>query len=140
MIHFMLDAYRQQAVGVQIEGLAVAIERTHGDALGALDPVENARHRQAAFLAFLAARLGDDFRIDEDAQRIVGFGNVDDDDALRTLTWVAASPIPGSVHGLAMSSPVADARINRNNRLGDGVQASIGIMQNIGSGHKKVYE
>jgi hypothetical protein len=55
VIDLVLDAHRQQAIGIQLEGLAVAVQGAHLDALGALNLLEEARHRQAAFLHFLDA-------------------------------------------------------------------------------------
>ena len=55
MIHLVLDAHGEQAVGVELDLLAVAVERAHADLVGARDLVEDARHRQAAFLGLLDA-------------------------------------------------------------------------------------
>src|SRR3546814_10695301 len=55
VIHFVLDAHRQQALGIHFKRLAVAIQRTHANALGAADLGENGGHRQTAFLTILLA-------------------------------------------------------------------------------------
>jgi len=142
VIQFVLDAHCQQPLGLEFERLAVAIERAHGDALGALDLVENAGHRQAAFLAFFASGLRDDFGVDEHAQLVMGFGNVDDNDAFVNVDLGGGqTDAVRGVHGLRhVVDQLADARIHRLHRLGDGVQARIGVMQNVESGHKKLYE
>ena len=55
VIHLVLDAHREQAVGGELEGFAVAIERLDRDRVGAGDVGVDAGHRQAAFLVDLAA-------------------------------------------------------------------------------------
>jgi len=72
----------------------------------------------------------------------MGFGNIDNDDALVDVDLGRRQADSGGrVHGLGhVVDQFADARIDCGHRLGDGVQAGIGIMQDIESGHKKVYE
>ena len=50
VVDLVLDAYREQTVGLHLEGLAVAIERPDADAFGAGDLVVVAGHGQAALL------------------------------------------------------------------------------------------
>ena len=58
MVHFMLDAHSQQAVGVQAERLSGDIKGLHIHLGGALDVGIDAGHRQAAFLTDFAAIAG----------------------------------------------------------------------------------
>jgi hypothetical protein len=140
VIQLVLDAYREEAVGLELERLAVTVERAHGDTLGALHLVEDARHRQAAFLAFLGARRCDDLGIDEHAQRVVGLGDVDDDHALVDVDLGGGQPDAGrGVHRRGhVVDQFADARVDFLHRLGDGVEARIGVVQDIEYGHKKL--
>src|SRR6266850_2740507 len=82
VIHFVLDANRQELVCDEGEGLAVQIERAHGDALGALDRFVDSRNRQAAFLAVLGAFPADDFRVDQNQELVPALGGIDDDHPL----------------------------------------------------------
>jgi hypothetical protein len=137
MIHFVLDAHRQQAVGLQFERLAVAVERAHGDALGGVTLSNTpGTDRQPSSLSS-RPDCGDDLGVDEHAQLVVGLGDVDDDHALVNVDLGRGQPdAGGGVHGLGhVVDQLTDARIHRRNRLGYGVETRIGIMQNIESGH-----
>lgn len=57
------------------------VEITHGDPLGSLHLIVNARHRQAAFFAERQTVATEDFRIDENTQRVALFRNIDHDHA-----------------------------------------------------------
>jgi hypothetical protein len=50
MIDLMLDADREQPFRIELDLLAIEIERAHTDLLGARHLVEVARHGQATFL------------------------------------------------------------------------------------------
>jgi hypothetical protein len=68
----------------------------------------------------------------------VGFRDVDDDDALVNVDLGGGeSDAGGSVHGFGhVLDQLADAGIHRLHRLGDGMQALIGVVQDIEFGHK----
>jgi hypothetical protein len=52
MIDLVLNAHREQAVALELERLAVATQRAHADVLARVSQrVEDARHREAPFLA-----------------------------------------------------------------------------------------
>src|SRR5690606_13909747 len=65
MIHLVLDALREQTFRLELERLAVAVERLHLDALGPLDVVVQPGHGQAPLLEAPAAFGRDNFRIDQ---------------------------------------------------------------------------
>ena len=82
VVNFMLHADRQQAIGLQREGFAFGIQRTHSNVLSPPHFFINAGHRQTAFLAFAFTLLGQDFRVDKNLQLIMRVGNVDHNDLL----------------------------------------------------------
>lgn len=73
MIHFVLQADGEQAVGGNRLLLAIRIEVAHDDMLRPLDLVVDARHRQAALFANLDAVALDQFGIDQHQELITGF-------------------------------------------------------------------
>ncbi len=79
MIHLVLDADRQQALGVEAVRRAVAVERADGDAVGAADPLVDPGHRQAALFHLLDAVQGGDLGVDETERLVLALGDVDDD-------------------------------------------------------------
>src|SRR5262245_4809369 len=64
MIHLVLDAHGEQPLGVELERLAGAIERTHADALGTGHLLVDSGDRQTALFHLLVAEARDDLRID----------------------------------------------------------------------------
>src|SRR5690606_15883337 len=65
VVDLVLDADREQAVGLAFDGVAVAVEVAHLHALGALHVLVDIGHGQAAFLHDLDAFLLEDLGIDE---------------------------------------------------------------------------
>src|SRR5687768_3899434 len=63
MIHLVLDAYGQQAVGLELERFALGIERSHPYPLRPRDLVEHTGHRKAALLGIGCAAAFDDLGI-----------------------------------------------------------------------------
>ena len=99
MIDLVLDAHGEQPVRVELDLLAVAIERSHADLLGARHLVVDTRHRQAAFLRLLDAFAREDLRIDQHQRLIAPLAHVDDEQrACATFTCVAARPMPGAAY------------------------------------------
>ena len=78
MVDFMLQADREQAVGMQFERLALPVKRAQGDLLCACHFLVNAGYRQTAFLAGFFTFPVEDFRVDEYLQGILFFGKIDD--------------------------------------------------------------
>src|SRR5258706_13783859 len=72
MIHFVLDAHREQAVAFNLEGLAVNSEGLHSDPFPAGYLLENARYRQATFLAVGLSPAVENFGVDQHQKLIVG--------------------------------------------------------------------
>jgi hypothetical protein len=68
----------------------------------------------------------------------MGLGDVNHDDALVHIDLGRGEPDPrGGVHGLGhVVDEFADPVVDQLHRLRDGVQACIGIVQYIESGHK----
>src|SRR5690606_37561032 len=52
MIDLVLDAHRQQSLGLDLEWLSFPVERPHPDPLGPPDGFVEARYRQAALVVF----------------------------------------------------------------------------------------
>ena len=75
----MLDADREQVVGLHFEGLAVQTQRAHPDVAGAGDRIVDARHREATFLTFAFAGFFQQLGVDQGQQLRLAFGNVDHD-------------------------------------------------------------
>ena len=121
----MLDAYGQQAIGLQFLRLALAIQVAHGDFVGAGHVGKNAGHGQAAFLIDLFARLVGDLRIDEDLRLVLLFTHIDDHEAL-VHVHLASSQADARrvVHGLehviqqALEGRCGDLFGRQRNRLG----------------------
>src|SRR5258706_6158812 len=82
VIHLVLDAHREHALGLQLEGFAARVECANGHFRGPPHAVVVAWHRQAALLAVGLALGRDDLGIDEHVQIVPRRADVDDDDAL----------------------------------------------------------
>ena len=82
VIEFMLNTHGKQAFGIQRPRLTFGILIMNGNALGALDPLEDARHRKATLLALLLPLKILQTRIDERQQLVPLFRNIDDDNLL----------------------------------------------------------
>src|SRR5690554_5837323 len=76
VIHLVLHALREQAFDLELERLAVAVERLDLDALGPLDVLVQPRDRQTAFLVAFAALGPDDFRVDQAIWLVASLGDV----------------------------------------------------------------
>src|SRR6056297_560000 len=101
MVDFVLDAYRQQSVGVEFHRLAIAIQALDADGLGAFDLGVFAGHRKATFLAHLAAFAADDFGVDDDPWLIAGFAEVEHQHAQAAIDLRGSkSDTSRGVHGL----------------------------------------
>ena len=86
VIVFVLNRNRQEALGLQLEGLTVLVERPDGDALSSVDVFAYTREREAAFVECGFAFGSDDLGIDEDAQvarLVLAGGHIHDEKALR---------------------------------------------------------
>ena len=128
MIHLVLQADRQQSVGLDRLRLAVQIEVAHDDMLGALDLVVDAGHREAAFLADLHAVALDELGIDQHQQLVPRFGGIDDDHPLVHIDLGRGqADARRFVHRLGhVARQTPDAVVNLFDRSGDFFQARIG--------------
>src|SRR4051812_7036967 len=101
VIHFVLDAYGQQALRFERECVAVLVEGANLDALGTRHQLVDARQRKAALLDIGLAGGLDDFGIDQDDERIAAFGYVDHDDLLVYVDLgCGKADARGGIHGL----------------------------------------
>mmetsp|Transcript_49610 Transcript_49610/g.116521 ORF Transcript_49610/g.116521 Transcript_49610/m.116521 type:complete len:227 (+) Transcript_49610:181-861(+) len=130
VVHLVLHADRQQPVGIELEHLAVAVERAHGHLGMARHLVVDLRYRQAALLAIhhLLAEL-DQLGIDQHPRRVAVLRGVDDDDALMHVHLRGRQPdAVGGVHGFQhVVDQLADAGVDLGHGLGDRVQPRVGI-------------
>src|SRR6185369_4384939 len=65
MIHLVLDADREEPLGLELERLAVAVERADFDLRSAIDVVVELGHGQAAFLGIRRAFGAQDLGVDQ---------------------------------------------------------------------------
>jgi hypothetical protein len=65
VIHFVLNAHGEHAVGLDLERPTVGIERAHSDGSGTIDIIVELRHGKAAFLGVSLAVGPHDFRVDQ---------------------------------------------------------------------------
>src|SRR5690606_18296995 len=130
VVHFVLDADRQKPVGVEFVGFAVFIQRTYADAGGTFNFVVDARDRQTAFLVNLkVVAFPDDLRVDEHAQVIALFGDIDNDNAFMDINLSGSQPHTRRViHGLGhVTIQLADAVIDLADGFGHLEQAWVRI-------------
>ncbi len=137
MIHFMLDADRQQAVGRKFKGLAVAAQCLHPDTIMAGDVFKMARHGQAAFKVLLAAAQRFESWVNEYQRRAFVFGNIQYQQALVYVhLGCRKTNAGGGVHGLKhVIDELPQGVIDRLDRLGNGAQARIGKLKDGEQGH-----
>ncbi|MOA10989.1 hypothetical protein D3C78_1309030 [compost metagenome] len=137
----MLDAHRQQALGDQLEGLAVAVQRLDPDLLRAVDVLVEAGHRQAAFLV-LVHLLGERFElgVDEHPRLALVLGQVHHHQTLVHVDLGRGQADAGRrVHGLEhVVDQLAQGVVHRGHRLGEGAQAGIGEFENVQDRHMRL--
>ena len=134
----LVGTIAQQAIGLNRARLSVAIQRRDLDRRGPLDAVINSGHRQAAFVVDLLVRAGpDDLGIDQHARIVALFRGIDHDHALVHVDLRGGQARAlGGVHGLEhVVDQLADAVVDLRHRLGDGVQARVGVTKNRKQGH-----
>src|SRR5690606_20411554 len=137
MIHLVLDALREQTFRLELERLAVAVERLHLDALGPLDVVVQPGHGQAPLLEAPAAFGRDNFRIDQAIRLIAPFGHVHHDDPLVNVDLGRGEADPGRrVHRLEhVVHEAPDVVVDNCDALGAYSQPRVGILENWESCH-----
>src|SRR5262245_32926298 len=81
MIAFMLDAYGEHAMCLELERVAITVQPRDANVLRAGNEFVEAWDRQASLLAFLLFAANDlDHRIDQNERRITLLGHVNHDD------------------------------------------------------------
>ena len=140
MVQLVLHTDREQAVGLELEGLAVDVQRLAADAGGALDFIVDARHRQAAFFVDLVVVAAPgDLGIDQRQQLVAVFGHVDHDQALMHVHLRGGQTHAGRVvHGLGhVAGQLADALVDLGHGLGFLVQARVRVAKDGSKAMKK---
>src|SRR5690606_29551679 len=137
VIHLVLDALREQPVRLELERLAVLVERPDLDPLGPLDELVQPRDGQTPLLEALAAVRGEDFRVDEAARLIAPLGHVDHDDALVNVDLRRSKADAGrGIHRLEhVLDQALHVVVDNCDALGAYSQPRIGILENWESRH-----
>src|SRR6056297_4224026 len=137
MVDFVLDAYRQQPVGIEFHRVAVAIQTLDADILGTLDLGILAGNRQAAFLTQLASFAADDFGIDDDLRLVALFAEVEYQNAQAAIDLRGGKP--DAARGVHCLEHVVGQSPNRIgdfvDRPGDVAQPRIGKLEYGQLGH-----
>ena len=137
MIDLMLDADCQQAIGFQLQRLAITPQGAHADLLSAGHRLIKSRHRQTAFLAFLQPIAGDDFRVDQKQGLVTIIGDVRHQHAQMDihLRGGKANAL-GGVHGFQhVVQHAAQGIVHCPHWSSPAAQAGIGKMQDVEYGH-----
>ncbi|SCZ18074.1 Uncharacterised protein [Acinetobacter baumannii] len=141
VVAFVLDAYRQQAFGDFLEGVAIAVEGLDPDLLRSVHVLVEAGYRQAAFLV-LVHILGQRFELGVDEYPRLGlvFAEVHDHDALvHVHLGRGEADARGFVHGFEhVVDQLAHRVVDHLHRFGDGPQARIGEFENVQDGHMRL--
>src|SRR5690606_30431539 len=137
MIDFVLNTDSKQPVGIELNRLAFAIERTDANPLGAPDLVVYPRHRQAPLLHLLDAFSREDFRIDQHERLIARLADIDDDNALVHVDLRRRQPnTRRGVHGLEhVVDQLLQARIDLLDGLGLDAKPWVWVFENRESCH-----
>src|SRR4051812_2301340 len=141
VVDLVLDAGREQALGLDLVGLAVEVEILEPHLGGALDILVDFRDRQAAFLVDRRLVRGPyDLRIDEHARLGLAFllGKVHGEDALRHPDLDRGEPDAGRViHGFEhVLDQGLDVGRDLADRLGDQPQPLVGKDDDIAPCHE----
>src|SRR5262249_35453158 len=101
VIHLVLDTHREHTLRVDLERLAVAIERMHANSGGALELGVDSRERQAPLLAGNPPLGRQDLRIDEHHRLIARLAHVEHQEPLVYVDLARRQPYTlGPIHGL----------------------------------------
>jgi hypothetical protein len=82
MVDFVLNTNRQKSRSIDGKALAFPIQSRHHDSLCAFNLVVKARNREAAFFVNGGTFLANDLWIDEHAQLVLFYGDIDHHQAL----------------------------------------------------------
>jgi hypothetical protein len=97
----VLDARGEQALGLDLDRLAVAVQALYTDVRGALDRFVDPRHRQAALVHLLMPGCVGDHRVDQADRGCTVFADIHYDQTLADIDLDRReSDAGGVVHGL----------------------------------------
>src|SRR3989304_6231959 len=91
-------------LGLDLERLAIAVQRARPDAVGARDRFVDAGYGQTAFLEFLLAFPGKDFRVDEHLQPIARLRDINNNKAPRLIDLLGGAGVGRDSAGCGVSS------------------------------------
>jgi hypothetical protein len=138
VIHFMLNANRQQAAAIDLESLAVFIQRAHAEVFRPLHEIVNTGHGKAAFLVnLLFFARPHNFRIDERMKLVVSIRHVDHDHAfVHVDLGRRQADARHRVHRFAhVDDKFADPVVDNVDGLRDLVQPLVRVFKYVEQGH-----
>ena len=137
VVHLVLQADGREAIEIDFEDLAGHVLGARADGGGALDLIENAGNRQAAFLGDPHAFTGENFRVAEHLGVLLSLGNIHDDQSLMNVHLGGRQPDAGRfVHGFEHVLREARKRgIEHLDRLGLGAKTGVRVLKNIQARH-----
>jgi len=138
MVHFVLDADREGALGGKLKRLAALVLRANGYLGGAGHFVVVPRNRETALLGFQFAFAGNDLRVDEHLEIVSRFGDIDDDDALVDVDLRRRQPdARRRVHRLShVADELLDIRRDGRNGRRDLLEPRIGVFEYVELRHR----
>src|SRR3989441_2336909 len=138
VIHFVLDADREQLLGGEREGPPRHAERVHRHALGALNGFVDSWNRETSFLAILDTFSCNDLRVDQHQQLVAGLRSVDHDYPFVHVDLRRREPDPGrSVHRFRhVAHQSANRLIDLHHPGGPLVEPRIRVAEDIQQCHK----
>src|SRR5262245_38171110 len=137
VIHLVLDADREQPLGLERERLAVLIVGAHLDALGALHQLVDAGHGKATFLDVRLSGRFHDLGVHQHDQRVVPVGDVDHDDLLVHVDLGGReADARRRVHGFGhVGDELLQALVEHGDRRSDLVEAGVGVAEDVQNRH-----
>jgi len=129
----VLDAHREQAVRLELQGLACGVQGPHTDARRPFDPFGNPRHRQATLIAGPGTFPGEDFRVDQHVGLVPCVGDIDDDQADMAVYLGGGQTNAGSrIHRFQhVGGQLADLARDRRHGGGRNPQPGIGVLKDF---------
>ena len=139
MVHLVLDAHGEQALGVELERLAALVQRAHADPRGARAPCRSIRAPTGSLpRTRLLLRPPIELGIDEHPQVVAALGDVDDDAracARRPASPPARRPAAAYIVSAMSSTSLRISGVDRRHRRCNLVQARIGVFEYRKQGH-----
>src|ERR1700674_263155 len=137
MIHLVLNARCQQLIGLQHEGFALAVQRSHLDMGETLYLIVNTGDREATLFALRGAGTFDNFRVDENLQVSAVFAFVNDNHPEVHVHLRSSEPDTGrGIHGVChVIYQLTNVRADDFNLLSHRVEPLIRVYQNLSNRH-----